>query len=701
MRELRINITADGSQAKRELGDVEKSTKSVATAATDVDKSFATMGINIAQAVGVVSAAWAASDILTKVGALTTAFAEQETALTKLQTALTAQGQGAPAVMKQYEDLANTFQKTTGFTDELIVEMEALLVQVGNVMPAQMEAALTAATNLSAGLGVDLRTATMLVGKAFEGETGTLKRYGIVIDDTKLKGEGVSAVLEAINAKFGGQAQAQMETFTGKQKALSIALGEVQERMGELITKAIIPLIDLFLGLPEPVQMVLLGAAALTPVIVSLGIAIAGITAALPLLGAAFTAILPFLGPVGLIAAGVTAIYVAWKYWDEIVAFFQGAWQFVVQSLTSVPDLLLPLLGPIGLVVVAFKHWDEIAAIAQAVYTGVKEWLVDKFAAVVQWIGEKVGQVTGFFKDMYDKVVGNSYVPDMMKGIEEEFKKLPEIMIAPTGSATLAVEDMFGRMADGVTGKISDWTSGLRKSLVGFMGGPGSLLGGILQSGLGALLGPAGPLSGLISAGIQKLGELAIAGAKKIWEGIQNVFGNDEEAREVNPRRDTFLSQWGDPSNKGVGGAGHNLASILTELGAGDGGGSLFSALQRADKMNEFRPAAQAIVDFLTANGRSASMNFAVGGMVPRDGLAMVHRNEAVLTPRGVAAVGGPEGVHALNRGSENQDVVGAISALRQDFASLAMQLQQQSEQLPRLAAQEAMLARGRQLAHV
>jgi hypothetical protein len=107
---------------------------------------------------------------------------------------------------------------------------------------------------------------------------------------------------------------------------------------------------------------------------------------------------------------------------------------------------------------------------------------------------------------------------------------------------------------------------------------------------------------------------------KSAWSFLSGLFGGGEEGTQVNPARDTFLSQWGDPSNKGVGGAGHNLAALLTSLGAGDGGGSLFSALQHADKMALFRPAAQAIVEFLNANGQAASMNFHTGGMVPGTG---------------------------------------------------------------------------------
>lgn len=163
------------------------------------------------------------------------AYADQEAAVKKLTTALTAQGQATPDVIAGYEQMAGQFQQTTVHADELINEMQALLIQVGDVMPKDMEKALAAATDLSAGLGIDLQTATMLVAKAFEGQTGTLKKYGIVVDETKLKTEGVTAVLDAINEKFGGQAQAQVETYSGKVQQLANMWGEVQEAVGKAI----------------------------------------------------------------------------------------------------------------------------------------------------------------------------------------------------------------------------------------------------------------------------------------------------------------------------------------------------------------------------------------------------------------------------------------------------------------------------------
>jgi hypothetical protein len=219
-----------------EIAKLPKEIDGTAEATDKATLSFGKLvgGLITAEAIiGTVKTAWSSYTKL--ISGSIDSFAAQESAQRRVQAALIAQGNATPEVIKQYGDMASTFQRTTVFADELVMEMQALLTQVGNVMPDQMEGALKAATDLASGLGIDLRTATLLLGKAFEGETGTLKRYGIVIDEAKLKTEGASAVMNAIQQKFGGQAQSEVDTYAGQIQQLGNAWDDLKERLGEFI----------------------------------------------------------------------------------------------------------------------------------------------------------------------------------------------------------------------------------------------------------------------------------------------------------------------------------------------------------------------------------------------------------------------------------------------------------------------------------
>ena len=76
---------------------------------------------------------------------------------------------------------------------------------------------------------------------------------------------------------------------------------------------------------------------------------------------------------------------------------------------------------------------------------------VDKFTELVAYItgpvGSAIDSVTEFFGGMYDKVFGNSYVPDMIDGIQKEFGKLDSVMVKPVAQATGEVDGSFATSA--------------------------------------------------------------------------------------------------------------------------------------------------------------------------------------------------------------------------------------------------------------
>ena len=225
-----------GKDAPAALLTLQKETAAAAIPTSAFKQLLSTLGPTIA-------AAFSVRAIFAFGKEAVRSFSEQEDALVRLSAALKAQGTFTPTLATQYEALSAKFQQTTIYADELTVGMMALLTQVGNVMPSEMEGALQAATNLASGLGIDLQAATMLVGKAFAGETGTLKRYGIVIDEATLKSGGATAVLKALNDQFGGQAQAQAATYSGQVAQLANTWDDFKETVGKVLTDILKPML--------------------------------------------------------------------------------------------------------------------------------------------------------------------------------------------------------------------------------------------------------------------------------------------------------------------------------------------------------------------------------------------------------------------------------------------------------------------------
>ena len=83
-------------------------------------------------------------------------------------------------------------------------------------------------------------------------------------------------------------------------------------------------------------------------------------------------------------------------------------------------------------------------------YQGVKTWIQDKMGAVLDWAMTKIKAVGKAFYDLYDAVVGHSYVPDMVDGIAAQMERLDAVMVAPAGKAASKTAEAFKAMANEV-----------------------------------------------------------------------------------------------------------------------------------------------------------------------------------------------------------------------------------------------------------
>ena len=457
---------------KKETAARDRATAKAAANAGKLSKTFTTFSqttfagmVSAAGAMALARKAW--TTFTGVISSSLSLWGEQEQSVVAMTTALKSQGTYTPELSKQYQDLAAKLQTLSTDGDETLLKMQALLIQVGDVGPDQMEKALTAAQDLAVGLDVDLKTAALLVGKAFAGDTATLKRYGIVLDQTELKQKGVSLVLDKIQAKFGGQAAAKAKTFAGIIEQLGNRWGDLKEKIGEWLTQSSGLLTPMLSTISKSVGWVTDNFDTLKPILASVA-TLAGVTlvAGLAALGVViYTTVIPavtlmtgglnFLIPViALIAAAGVGAWVAWG--DEIKAFLRDTWEKMKSGLQAfrvwvdeafdvlqgwldaIPTPILALLGPVGMVLAVFRKWDDIKEIARGVWRGIR-LMADRLGAIFDGIKAKVDAVIGFFVRMKDKVVGNSIVPDMVDDLDSEFQRMGEVMTYESSEATEAV----------------------------------------------------------------------------------------------------------------------------------------------------------------------------------------------------------------------------------------------------------------------
>jgi len=165
---------------------------------------------------------------------LSRAYGEQEMAEKKLTDAMKAQGVYTKEAIKTNVEFANSLQYVTKFTDETILSAMKMLTTFG-LHDEQLRETTKIIADMASSMGIDLESAARLVGKAFSGETTTLKRFGISIDENIPKSERFSAVLTQLQSRFGGAAAGEVDTFNGKLAMFDKNIGEIKENIGKYL----------------------------------------------------------------------------------------------------------------------------------------------------------------------------------------------------------------------------------------------------------------------------------------------------------------------------------------------------------------------------------------------------------------------------------------------------------------------------------
>jgi hypothetical protein len=162
----------------------------------------------------------------------------QENAVNELNSALGRTGQYTRQASLDFQAFASKLQSSSRIGDEVILQNAALIQSLGKLSVEALKPATQAALDMSEALGIDLRSASVLVGKAASGEIGAFTRYGVVIEKGANSAETFANTLRALNAQFGGAAQAKVNTFEGAFTQLKNTFGDLLEEFGNYLIKS-------------------------------------------------------------------------------------------------------------------------------------------------------------------------------------------------------------------------------------------------------------------------------------------------------------------------------------------------------------------------------------------------------------------------------------------------------------------------------
>lgn len=415
---------------------------------------FTSWGKNIAGA-GAIATAGITAPLVGLVSQAIPAAVESQQALAQVTSALESMGPKAGRSAEQLQAFAGHLQDLSNFDDDDILKsVTANLLTFGNVSGTVFDQAQQAAVDMSARLGQDLQSSAIQLGKALNDPIkGVTALQKVGVSFTAQQKEQIKAMAEAGNVagaqsmilaelqkQFGGAAAAQRAAtpdadMQQQWRSFNETLGAFALEVLPPLTAFLTDLLKAFNELDPATQKIVVGGAALAAAFGPIAIGVGGVVTA-------FGALLPLVAKLGpaltLLQAGFTAARVA-----------------AIAALPALGPFLVPLAAiaaAVAGVYLAWKNWDKIAPILRALYSGVKTWIMDKLGAVFDWLKGKLEAVGKWFFNLYDAVVGHSYVPDMVDEIGQHMARLDDNMVTPAKVATAKAGEAFEALRGKVKG---------------------------------------------------------------------------------------------------------------------------------------------------------------------------------------------------------------------------------------------------------
>ena len=337
--------------------------------------------------------------------------------------------------------------------------------------------AVTRVVTTMSTLGTKFSMIIGLIRSGIQGDlTGKfLRQFGLNEDDAIVAkwfrfGKVLRNVFETIKAIFQGQ-----DLKVELAEAFSFFLGDDMAK-AEVFANIVAKIVTAFRTLSDWViankeiiftflQGMAIGFAALSVVGV-----IAGLLSALA-------------SPLVLIVAAVGVAFVLWKKYaddlmpvitllgtifrDLILPQLMKVWDAVqtnlLPALQRLWAVISPLLIPVLKVLAVILGGTVLASIMGLIKA--LEWSIKIFSGVVNAVSWFVEKVVGFFKWLYNILVGNSIIPDLIMGIVTWFGKLPSLIMSALSGLKNAIVAPFRDALQGALNLAKDMADKIRSTI--------------------------------------------------------------------------------------------------------------------------------------------------------------------------------------------------------------------------------------------
>jgi len=383
------------------------------------------------------------------------AFDQQQKAIAQVEAGLKSTGASVGFTSKQLQKMASDLQSKTLFGDEEILkDATAQLLTFTNITGDQFAKSQEAALNLATRLDGDLKSASIMLGKALNDPVANLSamsRAGIQFSEDQKEvikslaesgnmAQAQSIILEELEKQYGGSAEAAAKAGTGGLKQLANAFGDLQEEFGKVIMDFMPPVIDglknmlkAFQGLsPQAKRFMVIGsgiAAALGPLLVILPSIIQGF--------------MMLMSPISLVIGAIVGLGIAIvTFADEIAPYITGVINFFI-TLYNESSAVRTIIGLIkGTVITVFDFFafavNNVIASFRDLGSIIKAVMERRFGDIPALVGKA-------FTDAADRTAefGRKAAENYTEAVTDELSRNPLDLVTDESVAN-AIKNLGG-----------------------------------------------------------------------------------------------------------------------------------------------------------------------------------------------------------------------------------------------------------------
>ena len=354
-----------------------------------------------------------------------------EQAFKDLQVAVEKSGIAWDAVSSATKDYLLNLQKVTVFSDEQVAGALQRLLTFGLDYDQAMKA-LKETVDLAAAKHLDLETAASLVGKAFQGNTSILRRYGIEVTTTKDATAAFNGVMDQLGTALE---KAGPEQFTAFAAAMADVGLQSQNASGKML-----PVGKLLTEIKDAFKAGTLDASQFGEICGSLGVKFD----ASKLSAVDFQGVLDALNKqFGGTAQEQANTYVGIqeRFKNATSELGEKIGTMVLPALAGMTEAMIPVVDSLGKGVDAVQAWltevgkmPEVKATLDAVgaaWQGLQQWFASAGKTIQEVLGPALEElwsalgelwdalkpVFDAFKELWDAIVGSAGDFDLFKAL--------------------------------------------------------------------------------------------------------------------------------------------------------------------------------------------------------------------------------------------------------------------------------------------